>query len=535
MAVLAPHADIIDLNACLPLAIRSARTELVEILLSCGARTADTADGLSAFNEICAAGGHRDLLALLVSADGCPGILELSLAMLNATQRGDSETVLLLSRYADGSYANAAALRDAVQKSRADLLLAILTGTRPPDNNSINAAFNLVFSHPTISPPNRIDMAEILLCAGANGDIVALSLADACRNDFNEMVSLLLCYGASVEYDHALVLRQTIIDRKLNLCTLLLSDEVVLRPGLASECVAHLPKDLTHHERLHILSLLLGKGAYGDTLSDCLIDATMAGDIDSVALLLTPVFPADTAEGPAEQQEADAEGQAALTHHMASVDFKDGTALQHAVQSANLAITCALLGAEPSSEVLANVFPHIYGLPTDSRRQMMERFLATGFHGPVVTTTLERVIQELPQDRDPQLIPLLLKSHADINANGGAGLISVVENGDITLLEVLLQNSEPSTGVLADALSRATALSNPSTRRKVVAALLSAGAVEEKSAVAEALVAVILVQPVDEELIDTLLNQGNADINYDAGAAVVLGRCLVPLSPLPYP
>ncbi|CAK7225041.1 hypothetical protein SCUCBS95973_005726 [Sporothrix curviconia] len=453
VAVLVPYADPLTLDSSLSSAIQSGRADIVEHLLRYGASTANTSAGQDAFRQACSDGGRADLVALLLASDGRPGPEELSPAMVDAAKRGCFETVMHLSRAtADGNYNNAAALREAILTSRVDIALAIVTGTQPPQSTLLNSAFKILFSHPSVLPNEKMALAEILLCAGACGDIVALALVQSCVNNFTEMASLLVYYGASVD--------------------------------------------------------------------DYLVDVAEAGDAESARLLLMPYFPEATSS-PVDQRAAHRRSTV-QRHHVASANHKDGMALRIAVQTANFEIVEAMLTTRPSPEILAAVFPDIFNLPADQRYRMVEIFLATGFSGPVVTAALQKAIQEPPQDRDQRLVTALLRAKADINFSGGAGLVSAVANGDVGLLQTILRNSQPQKQALAAAITHASTVADPHTRRQVVYSLLSAGASQERSAVAELLIALLTMQPVDTELVEMLLAQGNADINHSSGAAVVL-------------
>lgn len=521
VAVLVPYADPLTLDSSLPTAIQSGRPDLVEHLLRYGASTANTSAGQDAFRQICSEGGRSDLVALLLASDGRPGPSEMSPAMVDAAKRGCLDTVMHLSRAtADGNYNNAAALREAIIASRVDIVLAIVTGSQPPHSTLLNGAFKILFAHPSVLPNEKMALAEILLCSGAGGDIVALALAQSCMNNFSEMASLLAYYGASVEYDNAAVLRHILSQKRVGLAQLLLSEHVTVSPRRASECITYLPKTISHEERFVLLILLLRKGAGGGPLNDHLVEITEAGDVESAKLLLTPYYP-DHTGSPVDQRAARRQSTV-QRHHTASVNHKDGMALQLAVQTANFDIVEAMLGTRPSPEILAEVFPNIFNLPADQRYKMIELFLATGFTGPVITAALQQAIQEPPQDRDQRLITALLRSNADINFSGGAGLVSAVANGDVGLLQTILRNSQPTKQALAAAMSQTVTLADPHTRRQVVYSLLTAGVSQERAAVAEVLIATLTMPTLDTELVEMLLTQGKADINHNAGAAVVL-------------
>ncbi|ERT02532.1 hypothetical protein HMPREF1624_00832 [Sporothrix schenckii ATCC 58251] len=523
VAVLVPYADPMTLDSALPAAIRSGHPEMVKHLLRYGAGVANTTAGLDAFRQLCSADANADLVGLLLASDGRPDASDLSLAMVDAATHGCIENAMRLSRSAaDGNYDKAAALCAAVKSCRPDIALAIVTGMHPPHTSSVNGAFKLLFEHPTVLPNDKMALAEILLCAGAHGDIVAHHLAQSCITNFSAMASLLADYGASVEYNNAAVLRRSLAQKQLDLAKILFSEAVAVSPQLASKCITYLPKNVSNEERFELLLLLLRKGAGGARLNDYLIEVTAAGDVNSVRLLLTPFYPEHIDVGPPDDTRM-AHRQPAIhqQHHTASVDHKEGAALRMAVQAVNFDMVAAMLYSRPqrpSPNTLAKAFPDIFHLPADQRYEMTDMFLRTGFSGPVITDTLQKAIQEPPQARDQRLISALLRANADINSS----LISAVANGDVDLMQDLLHKGTPTKQALAAALSQTETLVDVHTRRQVVQLLLGAGVGDERAAVSELLIHTISQPALDMELVEMLLVQGEADINYNGGQAVAL-------------
>ncbi|KAL1889321.1 hypothetical protein Sste5346_008976 [Sporothrix stenoceras] len=532
VAVLAPYADPLTLDTSLPTAIQSGNIEMVEHLLRYGASAANTTAGQHAFRQICSSDANSGLVALLLASNGRPEPSELSYAMIDAAENGCYENVMHLSRAdADGNFTNAAALCAAITASRLDIALAIVTGAHPPHSVSVNGAFKLLFEHPTVLPNDKMALAEILLCAGAHGDIVAYHLKQSCLNNFSAMAQLLADYGASVEYDNAGALRRALSQRQIDLAKILLSENVVVSPRRASKCITYIPKSISYEERFQLLILLLRKGAGSGPLNDYLIDVTTAGDVDSARLLLNPFYP-DYAGSPLDSFYPDYAGSPLdrrashrrsimQRHHTASVDHKDGMALQLAVQTANFDIVEAMLAprpSRPSPDTLAKAFPNIFNLPPDQRYEMLDIFLKTGFSGPVITDALQKAIQVPPQDRDQRLISALLQANADVNAS----LVSAVASGDVGLVQNLLRKGQPTKQALAAALSQTETLTNQHTRQHVIYSLLSAGAHEERAAVTNLLIHTLEQKERNMEIVEMLLIQGNADINLAGGKAVII-------------
>ncbi|KAJ9150821.1 NF-kappa-B inhibitor alpha [Pleurostoma richardsiae] len=522
VAVLAPHCDSLTLDTALPPALESGSVEIIEVLLRHGASVAATTDGQDAFRAVCAAGGQADVVGLVLRSDGRPSPTCVSDAMVDAARKGCADTVLRLSRStADGSHNSGEALKEGVAQCRVDVALAILTGGRPPGRQALAEAFAKVFTHPTIMPNEKLALAEVLLCAGAEGDVVSAALVQACSTGFYEMVGMLTAYGASVEFQDAQVLREAIARGNLALVQLLLNDGSVLGPACASACVSSIPKKARPEDRYLLLDLLLRRGAAGPPLHDALIHAIEAEDMESAKLLLTPHFPGgrpaaghDLRKGP--------RSMVFERHQVADVNRNGGSALQLAVLTANLPVARLMLACGPSADTLAEVFPCTGNLAPVDRYHMAELFLATGLlPAACVHAALQEAIEEQPGQRDERLIRLLLRHDADVNFNDGAALLSAVEHGDSELLATLLRSgSTPQTAAMA--VPKAMLFNDTAKRAQMVGLLADAGAGLEGKAVAEALVMTLEGTPTDAKLLEILLKQGKADINFDSGKPLVL-------------
>ncbi|EFX06055.1 hypothetical protein CMQ_4124 [Grosmannia clavigera kw1407] len=520
VAILVPYADSVTLDGSLPGAILSCHVAVVEHLVRYGASASATSAGRDAFRKVCSAGGQEDIISVLLASGGCPLPDILSPALVDAVECGCTETVRHLSRAsADGSFENASALLKAIAASRVDLALAILTGSKPPSVPLLNEAFYELFRQETMHPNEKMAMAESLLCAGASGDAVASAVDQACLSNFSKMVSLLISYGAPIEHENAITVRRAISQKQIDLARILLASNTTLRPQYASECVALIPKHVSNEERREVLELLLRKGASGIPLHDCLIDAVEAGDISSTQLLLTPHFSGPERQVVSSPSPNPFVGRKSLQrHHTASAEHKEGMALQLAVQTMNFSIVDQILAVRPAPEILANVFPSISLLSPEPQYQMYELFLATGFSGPCVSAVLQRALEERPSNRDSRLIALLLRHIGDTSQAGGAGVLAAVTNHDISLLNTILQNSQPTVQTVAAAMPQAMAIDDLPTRRLMVRSLLIAGAGQDGKSVAEALVTTLSANPVDGELLHLLLDVGLADVNYNAQA-----------------
>ncbi|KAK4140262.1 uncharacterized protein C8A04DRAFT_15117 [Dichotomopilus funicola] len=523
VAVLAQHADPLTLDQALPFAIRSGDLVLVHLLLSRGANASQTQGSQDAFRQLCIMGGYSELIGLVLQSEGRPPPSWLSMCMVDAARKGCLATVWRLSRFsADGEYNKAEALKAAIAQCRVDIALAILTAAKPPTlgGQGILEGFSQLLTHTTIGPNEKMALTEALLCAGASGDPVSLALAQACSTQFYDMVTLLVSYGASIEYQGGAIVRTAISRGQTNLAQLLLGESSRLSPISASECVMCIPKGVSPEDRHAMLSLLLAKGAVGTSLHEALITAVEAGDLQSAQLLTTPQFPRVRSMTNTNRRSS-SPGIVQVRHEMASVDHKAGFALDIAVKSENLPMVKQLLAGRPSAATLDHVFTAVLGLQSTTRYQMAECFLSAGLSRARISAALQKAIEEQPPRRDENLISILLRHNADVNFNDGAGVVSAVVIRDLPLLETLL-TSKPSPQTMAAAMAQALTVDDKPVRYEMIRLLIAGGAGRDGGEVSEALAQLLTVKPTDMKLAALLLEKGRADINFSQGLPVVI-------------
>jgi ankyrin repeat protein len=525
--VLVPHAEPATLDAALPLAMRNGNLRIVEALLRHGASVSQTPEGQFQFRQLCINGGQAELVGLILQSDGRPPPDWLSGAMIDAARKGCAGTVTQLSRsVADGSFNDGAALKEAISQCRVDIALAIITGNKPPNRQCLNEAFYKVATHTTMNPPEKITLTDILLLAGAEGDVVSAALVKACEMEFYAMIELLISNGASIEYQNARVVKNAIEIGNISLVELLLKTSV-LSPTLAGELIDGIGnfKRINPDDRRILLSALLRKGAKGPPLDEALIRAVEGGDNECVKLLLTPHFPGSGRLQPKASHDLKTGPRSMVfeRHATANVNYKGGLALAKAVSSGNLTMVEYILAAKPNIETLVAVFPGINDLDQIPRYHMTESFLNAGVSGPCVHTALQQAIDESPPRRDERLIKILLQHDVDADSNDGAPILSAIEHLDADLLEVLLRK-RPTVKNAAAALKKAMTVEDRGKRARMVSALLRAGASESTKMVSESLMKTLHEQPVDTRLLALILQQGHADINMDMGDPVVIGK-----------
>ncbi|ROW16750.1 hypothetical protein VPNG_01597 [Cytospora leucostoma] len=482
VAVLVPHADLITLDAALPLALRIGNLQITETLLRYGANLSQTPDGQFQFRQMCINGGQADLVGLVLRSEGRPAPDWVSGAMIDAAKKGCVATVAQLSRsVADGNFNDGAALKEAVLQCRIDVALAILTGTKPPGKQVLNEAFAKVYTQDsTMEPAERMRFTNALLLAGAQGDVVSAALAKACASEYYELIDLLIKGGASIDFQGALAVTSAIDKGNRSLVQLLLSDRAVLSPNIAADLVEKIPKRTNPEDRRLFLSLLLRKGAKGPPLDDALIAAVESGDSECVKLLLTADYidPVQTQPRTSHIHQRGSQGMVTERHAVADVNAKGGLALLKAVHSGDLLLFETILAAKPTMETLQMVFPSIHQLESTERLIITESFLNAGVSGPHVSKALQEAIEETQPGRDDRLIELLLQHDVESNPSDGAPLLSAIEQQDVSLLEALLKKRPISTANAPVALAKAMSVEDWAVRNehpKVLEVVLQTG------------------------------------------------------------
>ncbi|KAL2681074.1 hypothetical protein Neosp_008677 [[Neocosmospora] mangrovei] len=506
--VLIPHADPLSLDTCLPAAIRTRNPQIVEVLLRYGANASQTAEGQDEFRQACSVPALSGIVALILRSEGRPSPVCVSQGLTDAVRAKCFDNVLHLSRStADGNYNQAEALKIAINNERRDMAMAIATGNKPPQSPGLEEAFGLLIEHTKLSPKMKLDFAELLLCCGAQGEILARSLELACESQFFEMADLLARYGASVEHNDASALKAAVSKGQVSLVSSLLNGSTAIDPALASDCVSLIPQQAPGGARQALLRVLLKKGANGAALNENLVLAAKSGDTECVELLLNPHFHDQTNGYP------NGHGKPRISnrHAVASPDFQNGEALRTAVMRGDAHMTSSILAARPSNETLSAVFPMIKSLPNGDRYHMVELFLKGALTGPCLHTALQDAISEDPSQRDDALIKLLLKYNADINYNEGAGLHAIIAQKDLPLLSSLMQAASPQTA--AARIQDVMKGTDHRARYDMMAMLFNARASVGVQHVADALLATLSEKPVDMSLLHLILQQGRADIN----------------------
>ncbi len=217
--LLASRTDEASLNSVLPLALRDQDITATRILLERGADlTAYHAEFMAAM-----AGVNTELTELLICAPRPPCHRCRSEALLIAVQTGSPQLAsLLVHRGLDPDWKDWAAMRGAIQNRQREMVLAIVSGPNPPRPASLDAALGFLYSSVGSDVDFAIKLAEVLLCAGAQGENTATVLIAAAKTQQVALLDLLINYGASVDFREGEAIRNSILEKNAQLLARLL-------------------------------------------------------------------------------------------------------------------------------------------------------------------------------------------------------------------------------------------------------------------------------------------------------------------------
>lgn len=211
-----------------------------------------------------------------------------------------------------------------------------------------------------------------------------------------------------------------------------------------------------------------------------------------------------------------------LTLNEADADYQQASAFQLAVKNGrnDLAIALATGQKPPSPLSLDVAVSTVYISPDhdlEKKIALIEICLCGGAKGDHVAKTLLKAVQE----KQAELVDLLLAYEASVNYEGGAVIKHVILDGQNELMLELLQKN-PSPLSLSNAIDSAMTLNDLSVMYDVIKELLNAGA--SGDAINQALITAVKLSPDPQayKVTQLLLDQGHADINFQEGKALQL-------------
>ncbi|KAH8595954.1 hypothetical protein B0O99DRAFT_594245 [Bisporella sp. PMI_857] len=507
--LLAPHADQLSLDQALAEALRTTSNRLqldvVELLLAHGADANLQAEQFM----IAIASNRLDLVSLILSAPKSVSAQCMTEGLLCAIQSGSLEMSFRLALSdADGNDDNGHILKTAVQAARSDLVTVMTLCKYPPSIKTLDEALPIAFINESTSAYQKKLLISILLHAGANGVGAAWSLryvtnfcinSDPKGEDFEsiEALDLLLQFNASLNYQDQAALKQIVSSGRTDLLDRVLTanhfDEKLATIGFAS-----ISSTADRALQGSIASRLLDRGASGAPVHEALIAATASNHMEAVTLLVTGNRP-----------------------NKASVDYHDAKALKDAVSRGEIELVKVLLSGNPNVQSLSGAFTCIWKCSREKRLVLAEDLLNHGARGSHIDGSLIHAVADLQNNRDLDLIRLLVRG-ADVNTENGKAMAIATQVFDMEVLDALLQ-SAPRPESLNPAFDVAMALES-NFRLVACRKLLKAGATGAR--VDKALATALIEKADDLTFFKLILSY--SDIDYENGLVVRLAvtHCL---------
>ncbi|KAI1997241.1 hypothetical protein LOZ53_000787 [Ophidiomyces ophidiicola] len=486
MDLLAPHVDLSALNTSLQSAATMLDIDCVTILLRHGA---DPNFCQSAFLTI-VQNNNLQLAQIFLRSPKTLSTSCLDDALpLAVSNRSLQLSVALLKQGANADLGTA--FETVVRNGTPDFVAAFVSAKRSPSPVSLDRALGIILSKFWVIGPEQRFIVEILLCGGANGGNTTEALIRAVVTDDCKLASLVISYRDTVFYDPTQPIIKALETKNERILNILLADR--LDPQCASAVLSKflkIPSSISPSKILSMASTLVERGASGESLHECLIDAVRIKDTSLVKLLV---------------------------HHGASTDYRGGAALDLAISSESSETFSELLVGKPSQETCSRCFRLLPKLSEKYQFQWASSLLEAGARGDDVNKTLARLVLADDGMWRHQFIDALVKHGADVNVDNGYCIQEAAKSGDIVSLSLLLKGNVSELS-LSKGVVPASKLRNRELRLTIIDLLLSAGA--SGPLVHERLVELIQECPADIILISLFLQKGKADVNFDGGAPI---------------
>jgi hypothetical protein len=330
--------------------------------------------------------------------------------------------------------------------------------------------------------------------------IVSSCLPAAVQQGSEEIVSLLIAYGADPNFDSSSALNMAIGKQDYKLAVALVAGPIPLTHATLQRLLDTTMRLPTCEAQLRFLQVLLCCGLHPNSigLPDLLICRTRKNDTAGVLMMLS--YGISTATNEAE-------------------------CLRVAISNSNWRLTYAILQTPISPQQASAALTTLRSdAPQPDRLRIIQALLEKGATGPLLEYWLTRAVE----DTDTSLMDLLISAGAPVASNDKSPLFAAVSRKDMRSLQILL-NTQPSPEVLARAFPLLHAGYSASERFNISRMLLKHGATGPE--VDKALVdAVADTSPTRDPALIIELVRGATDINYDNGRVLKLAASQVDLS-----
>lgn len=420
-ALLAAGVDVNTRKAAaLCLAVSAASSLLTDALLAARPSTISLQEAMRCALKIQDQTERLTFTVKLLEA-GVPAS-EANHALAHAVLAYPTDFALINTLVAKADTKDGQALMQAVKSGNCILVELILMKSKTYHKDRLNESFALAMG--IKSQEDRKTICELLLEAGASGQVVSDALLTAAGTGDLTFGTMLLKHGASVDHQEGQSVVEACRAGSFDILTMLLSTKAVIKKETLEQGFQAATEVRDLKQRASVFRLLLEKGVTGPVVDAQLVSAARYGDdaIDLVGLLL---------------------------QFGASTDYNGGEAVYNATRCAFLGILGMMLGVtspderqqKPSASTLVRALKASLKLSGVPRYQVMKWLFAAGL--PVsddVHVALNKAVNEEEPSMD--VIKLLLDNGASPTANGCKSLVDAAQL-HLPILELFLQRDVP--------------------------------------------------------------------------------------------
>ena len=326
-----------------------------------------------------------------------------------AAAANNVEMVNLLASRGVSSSSLAEALEKAVRQNLPNVVLALLQHEADP-----NALEGVIFKSAIQS--QRPEIVELLLRSRVKvaETYLAENLPLAVSQGQPEIVSLLIAYGADVDYDHASALRKAVQIERIDLVLAILKgkpsrDSV----SVAFEYAFSANSSTTLPEQYLLIETLLCGGAQGERVAETLVQVVRSGNRNIAKLLIL---------------------------HGASPLHRSAEALKIAVSAGDVELVKILLVDSVTKNCASRLFKEIPRPYTEPQTyDLMSALIFKGASG----TSLDEALVVAVQQQSGVITRLLLDHKASADYNDAQALQIAASAGDLSTVGLLLSKGRP--------------------------------------------------------------------------------------------
>ena len=327
-----------------------------------------------------------------------------------AATNNQIELVAPLARRGASTESKSKALETAIHRNLGSMVETFLKYEADP-----NALGGRMLEH-AVSLPS-LTVVDLLLRAphGINRESIDAALPIAVAMGQVEIVAVMVAYGADINFQQAVALREAVKVGRVDLVHVLVGGNPTSEHcSLAFEHAFSLNRTGTADDRYLLVLLLLNAGASGHNVAETLIKVVQAGH---------PFHP--IAE--------------LLIDRGASLQHKEGRALETAVARGDLSMLKILLRGSVTDSDLARAFERTAKTFGRKTYDLMSTLISRGAKG----VPLDRALVRAVQLHENKIIELLLDHNARTDFNDAQALQIAVSTGALDVVDVMLRKGRP--------------------------------------------------------------------------------------------